>query len=99
MVSNRSAKIIQFSDHHAAKVGMSILPVSMDRGRDELGNQIGTMDIGPVELSVYTSQDDGSLVVQIDTPEFPVGEHPSLRVYLNDSTVYDSTTVANQKGD
>lgn len=81
--------IIVFSDRLKEKLGATHL-AQIDIGNDELGNPIITGDLGPLEVSVYTSQDDGSLVVQID---HSTSETPSLRVYLNDSTIYDSNNA------
>lgn len=85
--------IIQFSDLMKDKLGAKLV-ASVDVGIDEVGNQIVTADLGPTEVSIYTSQDDGAMVVQIDSPTLSTSEHPSLRVYLNDTTLYDSITEA-----
>lgn len=85
--------IVQFSDLVKQKLGATLI-ASVDVGVDELGNQIATADLGPTEVSIYTSQDDGAMVVQIDSPTLSTREHPSLRVYLNDTTLYDSITEA-----
>lgn len=81
--------VIQFSDLVKEKLGGKLL-ATVEADHDELGNAIITADLGPVEVSVYTSQDDGALVVQIDSPTLETREHPSLRVYLNDTTLYDT---------
>lgn len=95
--------VIQFSDLVKEKLGGRLL-ATVDSGHDELGNPIITGDLGPVEVSVYTSQDDGAIVVQIDSPTLDTSEHPTLRVYLNDTTLYDThsdekSSADNQVGD
>lgn len=86
-----NANVIQFSDLVSKKLG-GVLIAKLDTGLDDAGNTVVTADLGPLEVNLYTSQDDGCMVVQIDTPSLPEGEKPTLRVYLNDTTLYDSQT-------
>lgn len=92
------SNVIQFSDLVKEKLGGKLL-ATVDSGHDELGNPIITGDLGPVEVSVYTSQDDGAIVVQIDSPTLDTSEHPTLRVYLNDTTLYDTHSDENSDAD
>lgn len=61
-------------------------------GVDENGHPVLTGDMGPIQFNAYTSE-DGSYVIQVDTPSIHMSEHPSLRIYLNDTTVYDSNVT------
>ena len=81
-----------------AKLGGALL-ATIHSGTDELGNPILIGDLGPVEVSVYTSQDDGAVVVQIDSPVSIDSEHPTLRVYLNDETIYNSSNEVTEASD
>lgn len=80
--------IIQFSDLIQKKLGGELI-ATYESGVDELGKTIAAVTIGPVEVHIYTSQDDGAMVVQIDSPTLEDSEHPTLRVYLNDTSLYD----------
>lgn len=86
------------SDVVKSKLGGSLL-ATIHSGTDELGNPILIGDLGPVEVSVYTSQDDGAVVVQIDSPVSIDSEHPTLRVYLNDETIYNSSNEVTEASD
>lgn len=88
-----SDNVVQFSDLVKNKLGATSL-AKTDVGTDEDGNTVINADMGPLEVSVYTSHHDGALVVQIDYPVAPsdASEQPSLRVYFNDSTIYPETT-------
>lgn len=83
--------VIQFSDLIQKKLG-GVLLAKLDSGTDDLGNTVVTADLGPVEVNIYTSQDDGCMVVQIDSPTPEGSEKPTLRVYLNEQTLYDHIT-------
>jgi hypothetical protein len=84
--------VIQFSDLIQRKK-LEVVPVStVETGKDDLGNTVITADICNLEVNVYTSQDDGCMVVQIDIPSPDGSEQPTLRVYLNDTTLYDPQT-------
>jgi hypothetical protein len=86
-----SDNVIQFSDLIQKKLG-GVLIAKLDSGTDEQGNTVVTADLGPLEVSLYTSQDDGAMIVQIDSPTLEGSEQPTLRVYLNDTTLYDQIT-------
>lgn len=58
---------------------------------DEFGNSNITVTQGPVEVHLYTSEHDG-LVVEINYTPLTTGEDTPLRVYLNDTTMYDSNS-------
>jgi len=83
--------VVQFSDLVKKRLG-GVLLAKLDTGTDELGNTVINADMGPLEVSIYTSQDDGAMIVQIDSPTLEDSEHPTLRVYLNDTTLYDANT-------
>jgi len=92
--------VVQFSDHIAKKLGGKLLATA-DVGTDEDGNPVINADMGPLEVSVYTSHNDGALVVQIDYPETEIntGEESSLRVYFNNTTLYPETTTKESSED
>jgi hypothetical protein len=73
------------------KLGGKLL-ATIDSGHDELSNAILTVHLGSLEVSIYTSQDDDALVVQSDCPTLGLSEHPTLRVSLNDTTLYDTNS-------
>ena len=75
------------------------LEASMQVSKDETGHPALLAVLGPTEVSVYTSQDDGAIVVQIDSPTLSTRDHPSLRVYLNDTSIYDSTNESDDSDD
>lgn len=85
--------VVQFSDRIKKELGGKLLATA-DVGTDEDGNPVINADMGPLEVSVYTSHNDGALVVQIDYPETITqpGEESSLRVYFNNTTLYPETT-------
>lgn len=83
--------VVQFSDLIKKKLG-GVLVAKLDAGTDDLGNTVVTADLGPLEVNIYTSQDDGCMVVQIDSPTPEGSDKPTLRVYLNDDTLYDHIT-------
>jgi hypothetical protein len=86
--------VVHFSDHVIKKLGGKLLATA-DVGADDDGNPVINADMGPLEVSVYTSHNDGALVVQIDYPETITqpGEESSLRVYFNNTTLYPETTT------
>lgn len=85
--------VVQFSDLVSKKLGAKLLATT-DVGEDEDGYPVINADMGPLEVSVYTSHNDGALVVQIDYPADLTqdGEDSSLRVYFNNTTLYPETS-------
>jgi hypothetical protein len=69
------------------------LMASMHTSTDEHGNPVLTASLGPTEVTIYTSPDDGAMVVMIDSPTQSDSEHPTLRVHLNDDTIYNASVV------
>lgn len=78
------------------------LLASMEVHHDEDGNPTLTGILGPVEVNLYTAP-DGAIVVMIDSPTQSNSEHPTLRVHLNDETIYnaseESTEAPETEGD
>lgn len=88
------SNVIQFSDIVANKAGQAVL-ASIDNGVDQNGHPVLIGDMGPLEFNAYTSE-DGSYVIQIDVKEVNASEQVPLRIYMNDTTVYDSNKTPKQ---
>lgn len=67
------------------------MTATVEHDTDEFGNPNVTVTQGPVELHLYTSEHDG-LVVEVNYTQPESGEDIPLRVYLNDTTLYDSNS-------
>jgi hypothetical protein len=68
------------------------LMASMESHHDKDGNPTLKGVLGPVEVNLYTAP-DGAIVVMIDSPTQSDSEHPSLRIHLNDDTLYNASAV------
>jgi hypothetical protein len=53
---------------------------------------VATSTLGPITVDLYKSTEDGSMVVEVNCPQAALMQQgDSLRVYLNDETIYDSS--------
>jgi hypothetical protein len=66
------------------------LQASMTTHTSPDGEVVLTTSLGPVEVNIYTAP-DGAMVVTIDSPTQSDSEHPTLRVHLNDETIYNAS--------
>jgi hypothetical protein len=78
-----------FSDIIKNVLGGKVM-ASAEVAENEQGQLAVMAGYAGFEVSVYTSEVDGVTVVQIDTPSDNPSEEPTLRVYLDDHTLYDS---------
>lgn len=47
-----------------------------------------------ITVAVYSSPQDGTVIVAVDTPDIPEDAHgPKIRMWLNDDTVFENPPV------